>query len=92
MVRAIWMDYRPKRPLRNESNNCLEDDACMIITRWIEVPDGSHVVGLTAVDASGNRREATHTPDVIVDKDSPTFASLPLLQWAAGGDGQPLLS
>ena len=54
-------------------------DASAIITRRIEVPDGQHVVGLTAVDAAGNRQEATHTLDVVVDKVSPTFTSLPLL-------------
>ncbi len=60
------------------------------ITKRIQVAEGSHVVGITALDASGNRRTATNTLQVIVDTVSPTFTSFPLLllrrgQVTAGG-------
>jgi hypothetical protein len=50
-----------------------------IITKRVEVPDGHHVVGVTAVDAAGNRRASTNSLDVIIDKVSPHFTSFPLL-------------
>lgn len=51
----------------------------VVITKRIDVPEGTHVVGVDAVDAAGNRRASTHTLDVVVDKVSPTFTSFPLL-------------
>lgn len=50
-----------------------------VITQRIEVPEGTHVVGVEAVDAAGNRRVSTHTLAVVIDKVSPTFTSFPLL-------------
>jgi hypothetical protein len=50
-----------------------------VITKRIEVPDGTHVVAVTAVDAAGNRRASTHSLDVVIDKVSPHFTSFPLL-------------
>ena len=49
------------------------------ITRRIEVPDGHHVVGVTAIDATGNRTASTHSLDVVVDKVDPWFTSWPRL-------------
>ncbi len=49
------------------------------ITKRIEVPEGRHLVGIIAVDSAGNRRNASHDLDVVVDKTSPTFTSFPLL-------------
>jgi Bacterial Ig-like domain len=50
-----------------------------VITKRIDVPDGTHVVAVTAVDAAGNRRASTHSLDVVIDKVSPHFTSFPLL-------------
>ena len=47
------------------------------ITKRVEVPEGTHEVGVVAVDAAGNRRPSTHTLDVVVDKVSPIFTSFP---------------
>lgn len=54
-------------------------DGYILVTKRVEVPEGRHVVGVTAVDAAGNRQPAEHTLDVVVDKVSPTFTSFPLL-------------
>ena len=47
------------------------------VTKRIEVPDGVSSVIVTAIDASGNRQDATHSLDVVVDKISPVFTSAP---------------
>ncbi|MEO8106592.1 MAG: hypothetical protein ABI720_04675 [Actinomycetes bacterium] len=60
------------------------DDVYVVITKRIEVPDGRHIVGVTAVDSTGNRRDATHDLEVIVDKDSPVFTTSPLLMLRTG--------
>ena len=63
------------------------------ITKRVEVPEGSHIVGVTALDAAGNLRTATHTLDVVVDTVSPTFTSFPLLLLRRGqvtADGYPM--
>ena len=63
------------------------------ITRRVEVPDGSHVVGVTAIDTSGNRRDSTHVLDVVVDKVSPWFTSRPELLLRRGpvtSEGYPM--
>jgi hypothetical protein len=55
------------------------EDPYPTITKRIEVPDGQHIVTVAAVDAAGNRQEATNSLDVVVDKVSPVFTSFPLL-------------
>lgn len=50
-----------------------------VITKRVEVPEGTHVVSVVAVDAAGNRRASTHSLDVVIDTVSPTFTSFPLL-------------
>jgi len=55
------------------------EDAYSTITKRIEVPDGQHVVTVAAVDAVGNRQEATNSLDVVIDTVSPVFTSRPLL-------------
>ncbi len=68
-------------------------EAYSTITKRVEVPEGSHVVGVAALDAAGNRQAATHTLDVIVDTVSPTFTSFPLLMLRRGkvtDDGYPM--
>jgi hypothetical protein len=63
------------------------------ITKRVEVPDGRHSVGVTAVDASNNRRSSTHTLDVVIDKVSPVFTSWPRLLMRTGpvtADGYPM--
>jgi hypothetical protein len=64
-----------------------------VITKRIEVPEGRHVVGVSAVDAAGNRQASTHTLDVVIDKVSPTFTSNPLLLLRKGqvtDEGYPM--
>lgn len=53
--------------------------AYAVITKRVEVPEGTHVVDVEAVDAAGNRRTSTHSLDVVIDTVSPTFTSFPLL-------------
>ncbi len=60
------------------------DAAYATITKRIDVPEGRHVVGVAALDAAGNRQEASHDLDVLVDKTSPTFTSFPLLLLTRG--------
>jgi hypothetical protein len=54
------------------------------ITKRVDVPDGSHIVALAAIDASGNRTASTHTLDVVVDKVDPWFTSSPRLSLRIG--------
>jgi hypothetical protein len=54
------------------------------ITRRVDVPDGMHVVAITAFDAAGNSSAATHTLDVVVDKVDPWFTSPPRLSLRTG--------
>jgi hypothetical protein len=54
------------------------------LTKRVEVPEGTHTVSVTAVDSAGNRRPATNTLDVVVDKESPVFTSHPLLLLRTG--------
>jgi hypothetical protein len=54
------------------------------ITRRVEVPEGTHVVAITAIDAAGNRTAATHALDVVVDKVDPWFTSWPRLSLRTG--------
>ncbi|HEX5016864.1 MAG TPA: hypothetical protein VFX15_04695 [Actinomycetes bacterium] len=64
-----------------------------VITKRIEVPDGSHQVGVVAVDASGNRRDSTQSLEVVVDKLSPYFNSRPTLFLRTGrvtSEGYPM--
>jgi hypothetical protein len=56
----------------------------LTVTKRVEVPDGSHVVGVTAVDASGNRQDATHSLDVVIDKIDPWFTTKPQLLLRTG--------
>jgi hypothetical protein len=51
----------------------------LTVTKRVEVPDGSHTVGVTALDETGNRRDATHTLAVVVDKIDPRFTTKPQL-------------
>lgn len=63
------------------------------ITKRIEVPEGTHIVAIIAIDAAGNRQMATHSLDVTIDKVSPTFTSFPLLVLRRGkvtDDGYPM--
>ncbi|MFL6181094.1 MAG: hypothetical protein ACJ73J_02195 [Actinomycetes bacterium] len=63
------------------------------ITKRIDVPDGSHVVSVTAIDAAGNRTVATHGLDVVVDKVDPWFTSWPRLFLRTGpitDEGYPM--
>ena len=57
------------------------------------MPDGRHVVAVVAVDAAGNRRPASQTLDVVIDRVSPEFTSFPLLMLRRGqvtDDGYPM--
>ncbi|MCZ3387788.1 MAG: hypothetical protein LH645_01410 [Actinomycetia bacterium] len=68
-------------------------EAYLTITKRVEVPEGSHVLGVIALDAAGNRQTAVHTLQVVVDKVSPTFTSFPLLLLRRGQvteDGYPM--
>ena len=63
------------------------------ITRRVEVPEGSHLVGVTAIDGSGNRRDSTNVLDVVVDKVTPWFTSHPRLMLGTGpvtSEGYPM--
>ncbi|HVQ87997.1 MAG TPA: hypothetical protein VMT88_07435 [Actinomycetes bacterium] len=54
-------------------------DGYETLSKHVDVPDGQHVITVTAVDASGNRQPANHSIDVVVDKVTPVFTSFPLL-------------
>jgi len=54
-------------------------DASPTLSKRIDVPNGEHVIQITALDDAGNRQPANQTVDVVVDKVSPVFTSYPLL-------------
>ena len=50
-----------------------QDTALGTYTKRLDVPDGSHVLTITAIDEAGNRQPANQQLSVVVDKFDPTF-------------------
>jgi len=57
-----------------------QDVSLGTFSKRLDVPDGSHVLTVAAIDEAGNRREANQQLTVVVDKVSPTFAPGAALQ------------
>jgi hypothetical protein len=60
------------------------DNTYQTMSKHVDVPDGPHVIQITALDDAGNRQPANQTVDVVVDKITPVFTSFPLLLLRTG--------